>query len=138
MKDVEQRAAAARFAADWKKRSDEKQETQSFWIALLQSVYGVEEPTKYIQFELPMKLDHTSFIDGYIESTRVLIEQKGKDIDEDLAAFPYVNGGLFADEDVEIPRLDDEVIDLIIHRGSEDFDWSESAPLSLAQCLNPP
>ena len=138
MKEVEQRAAAARFAVDWQGRGDEKQETQSFWISLLQGVYDVEETTKYIQFELPVKLDHTSFIDGYIESTRVLIEQKGKDIDEDLAAFPYVNGGLFADEDVEIPRLDDEVIDLIIHRSSEDFDWSESSPLSLAQCLNPP
>lgn len=305
MKDVEQRVAAARFAADWQGRGDEKQETQSFWIALLQGVYGVDEPTKYIQFELPVKLDHTSFIDGYIESTRVLIEQKGKDIDlrkgykqsdgsmltpfqqarryagylphdrnprwiivcnfqtfeihdmnrpndepeiikledlekeyhrlkflvdtgsehikkemeislqagelvgvlydallkqykepdnsetlkslnklcvrlvfclyaedagifggrnmfhdylerhraedrralinlfrvlgqdipqrdrymdEDLAAFPYVNGGLFADEDIEIPRLGDEVIDLILHRGSEDFDWSEISP----------
>ena len=81
MKDVEQRVAAARFAADWQGRGDEKQETQSFWIALLQGVYGVEETTKYIQFELPVKLDHTSFIDGYIEFTRVLIEQKGKDID---------------------------------------------------------
>ena len=81
MKDVEQRAAAARFAADWQRRGDEKQETSLFWLALLRTVYGVEEPEKYIQFELPVKLDHTSFIDGYIESTRVLIEQKGKDID---------------------------------------------------------
>ena len=52
-----------------------------FWIALLQKVYGIEEPDKYISFEVPVKLDHTSFIDGYIESTRVLIEQKGRDID---------------------------------------------------------
>lgn len=58
-----------------------KQETSLFWIALLQKVYGVEEPDKYIAFELPVKLDHTSFIDGYIESTHVLIEQKGRDID---------------------------------------------------------
>ena len=305
MTDVEKRNAAARFAADWKGRGDEKQETQAFWLALLQKVYGVEEPEKYISFELPVKLDHTSFIDGYIESTRVLIEQKGRDIDlrkgykqsdgsmltpfgqarryagylpynqvprwivvcnfqtfeihdmnrpndepevlqladlekefhrleflvdtgkehikkemevslqagelvgvlydallkqyktpddpetlkslnklcvrlvfclyaedagifggksmfhdylerhrsedrralinlfrvldqdagerdkyldDDLAAFPYVNGGLFADEDIEIPRLGDEVINLILHRGSEDFDWSAISP----------
>lgn len=76
-----QKAAAKRFAADWKGRGDEKQETSLFWIALLQKVYGVEEPDKYISFEVPVKLDHTSFIDGYIESTRVLIEQKGRDID---------------------------------------------------------
>ncbi len=81
MTDVEQRTAAARFVADWTGRGDEKQETQAFWLALLQKVYGVEEPEKHIVFELPVKLDHTSFIDGYIESTRVLIEQKGREID---------------------------------------------------------
>ena len=43
-------------------------------------------------------------------------------MDDDLAAFPYVNGGLFADEDIEIPRLGDEVIDLILRRAREDFD----------------
>ncbi len=81
MTDVQQRAAAKQFAADWLGRGDEKQETQAFWLALLQKVYGAEEPEKYISFELPVKLDHTSFIDGYIESTRVLIEQKGRNID---------------------------------------------------------
>ncbi|MBD5099554.1 MAG: class I SAM-dependent DNA methyltransferase [Clostridiales bacterium] len=305
MTDVERRSAAAKFAADWRGRGDEKQETQAFWLALLQKVYGVDEPEKYIQFELPVKIDHTSFIDCYIPETRVLIEQKSMDIDlnrgykqsdgsilkpyaqarryggylphnqnprwivvcnfqefqihdmnrpndepeiilladldkefaqldfladtgkehikremrvslqagelvgvlydallkqykdpndpealkslnklcvrlvfclyaedagifgsksmfhdylekhrsedrralinlfrvldqdipqrdeymdDDLAAFPYVNGGLFADEDIKIPRLGDEVIDLILHRASEDFDWSEISP----------
>ena len=305
MTDLERRTAAAGFAADWKGRGDEKQETQAFWLALLQKVYGVAEPEKYISFELPVKLDHTSFIDGYITETRVLIEQKGQDIDlskgykqsdgsmltpfqqarryagylphdqnprwivvcnfrefrihdmnrpndepeillladlekeydrldflvdtgkerikkemavslqagelvgvlydallkqykdpgdpetlkslnklcvrlvfclyaedagifggksmfhdylerhraedrralielfkvldqdipqrdkyldDDLAAFPYVNGGLFADENIEIPRLGDEVLDLILHRASEDFNWSEISP----------
>ena len=305
MTDTERRSAAAHFAADWKGRGDEKQETQAFWLTLLQKIYGVEEPEKYISFELPVKLDHTSFIDGYISDTRVLIEQKGQDVDlrkgykqsdgsmltpfgqarryagylpfnqvprwiivcnfqtfeihdmnrpndepevlaladlekeyhrldflvdtgkehikkemeislqagelvgvlydallkqykdpsapetlkslnklcvrlvfclyaedagifgsksmfhdylehhraedrralinlfrvldqdmpqrdkyldDDLAAFPYVNGGLFADEDIEIPRLGDEVIDLILRRASEDFDWSDISP----------
>lgn len=305
MTDRERRTAAARFAADWKDHGDEKQETQVFWLTLLQKVYGVDEPEKYIAFEVPVKLDHTSFIDGYISETRVLIEQKGVDIDlrkgykqsdgsmltpfqqarryagylphdqnprwiivcnfrefqihdmnrpndepetlalagldkefhrldflvdtgkehikkemeislhagelvgvlydallkqykdpgnpetlkslnklcvrlvfclyaedagifgsksmfhdylehhraedrralinlfqvldqdipqrdkymdDDLAAFPYVNGGLFADEDIEIPRLGDEVIDLILSRASEDFDWSDISP----------
>ena len=80
MKAVEQQKAAKQFAKDWMGRGDEKQETQAFWLALLQKVYGVEEPEKYIAFELPVKLDHTSFIDGYIDETRVLIEQKGQDI----------------------------------------------------------
>ena len=38
MTDVERRAAAARFAADWRGRGDEKQETSIFWMSLLQKV----------------------------------------------------------------------------------------------------
>lgn len=33
--------AAKRFANEWKNRGDEKQDTQSFWISLLQQVFGV-------------------------------------------------------------------------------------------------
>ncbi len=81
MTDTERKAAARQFAADWQGRGDEKQETQSFWLALLRNVFGIAEPEKFIDFEVPVKLDHTSFIDGLIRQTRVLIEQKGKDID---------------------------------------------------------
>ena len=305
MTDVQQRAAAKEFIKYWTGRGDEKQETQRFWIDLLRNVYGVAAPEKAIEFEYPVKLDHVSFIDGYIQQTRVLIEQKGVDIDlrhgykqsdgsmltpyqqarryagylphdmnprwivvcnfrefqihdmnrpndepevvaladlekeyhrlnflvdtgdenikkemkislqageivgtlydallkqykapdspdtlkslnalcvrlvfclyaedaeifgghgkfhdymlrhqsdarralidlfhvldtkpenrdpymdDDLAAFPYVNGGLFADENVIIPRLDETIVDLILHRASEDFDWSSISP----------
>lgn len=88
MKNAEQRIAARQFAADWQGRGDEKQETQSFWLSLLQKVYGVSEPEKYISFERRVEVDDvktgkstTKFIDGYIAQTRVLIEQKGQDID---------------------------------------------------------
>ncbi len=81
MTDLGQKLAAKQFIADWSGHGDEKQETQRFWMALLQKVYGVEEPDKAIEFEVPVKLDHTSFIDGYIKDTHVLIEQKGRDID---------------------------------------------------------
>ena len=81
MKDSEQRKAARAFIQDWTGRGDEKQETQSFWRALLGKVFGIEEPEKWLSFELPVQLSHTSFIDAYIEQTGVLIEQKGKDID---------------------------------------------------------
>lgn len=305
MTDVQQRAAAKEFAAYWAHRGDEKQETQRFWIDLLRNVYGVTNPEQTIEFEVPVKLSHTSFIDGYLTDTKVLIEQKSADIDlkrgckqsdgqmltpyqqarryagylpynktprwivvcnfrtfeihdmnfpngepevlaladlerdwsrlsflvdtgsttikkemevslqagdlvgvlydallkqykdstapdtlkslnalcvrlvfclyaedagifgrrdmfhdylnrhrsedrralinlfrvldqrpeerdpyldEDLAAFPYVNGGLFADENVEVPRLGDEVIDLLLRRASEEFDWSAISP----------
>lgn len=312
MTDTEHRLAAKQFAADWQGRGDEKQETQTFWLALLQKVYGVTEPDKFISFEKTVNVDNvktgksnTKFIDGYIGATRVLIEQKGAKIDlnkgelqsdgsllspyqqarryggylpvnqqprwivvcnfkefrihdmnhpndtpeilllsdlekeyarlnflvntgdenirkemeislqagelvgvlydallkqyaepeseqtlkslnalcvrlvfclyaedsgifgkrnmfhdylqahraedrralinlfrvldqkederdryldDDLAAFPYVNGGLFANEDIEIPRLGDEIIDLLMSRASEDFDWSAISP----------
>ena len=81
MADAQQKAAAKQFVKDWTGHGDEKQETQRFWMALLQKVYGVAEPDKAIEFEVRVKLDHTSFIDGYIKDTHVLIEQKGMDID---------------------------------------------------------
>ena len=55
-------------------------------------------------------------------------DRRDRYLDDDLAAFPYVNGGLFADENIEIPRLGDEIIDLLLTRASEDFDWSAISP----------
>ncbi len=81
MTDVQQRVAAEQFVKDWGGHGDEKQETQRFWIALLQNVFGVDQATNAIEFEVRVKLDHTSFIDGYIKDTNVLIEQKGANID---------------------------------------------------------
>ena len=81
MTEVQQRGAAKAFAAYWAERGDEKQETARFWIGLLQNVYGVEDASRFIQFEVPVKLDHVSYIDGFIPTTRVLIEQKSADVD---------------------------------------------------------
>ena len=77
MTDVQQRAAAKKFAEDWQGKGYEKGHSQTFWLALLQKVYGVAEPDKFITFEDQIMLDHTSFIDGSIPATHVLIEQKG-------------------------------------------------------------
>lgn len=41
MTDAEKRAAAKRFSADWAGRGNEKQETQAFWLTLLQKVCGL-------------------------------------------------------------------------------------------------
>ncbi len=51
-------------------------------------------------------------------------------VDDDplLAAFPYVNGGLFSDEDIEIPPFTDEIRKLILRDASDSFDWSEISP----------
>ncbi len=84
MTDAQQRAAAAKFAEYWKGKGYEKGESQKFWLSLLRGVFGVAEPEKFIFFEDQVHLDHTSFIDGSIPSTRVLIEQKG--LNKDLRA----------------------------------------------------
>ena len=72
-----QRQAAADFVRRWQGRGYEKGESQPFWMELLHDVLGVEQPSGIITFEDRVHLDHTSFIDGYIEPTKVLIEQKG-------------------------------------------------------------
>lgn len=84
MTDTQQKAAAKNFAAVWKGKGYEKGQSQKFWLQLLGEVYGVEHPAQYIEFEDQVHLDHTSFIDGYIATTKVLIEQKG--LGKDLLA----------------------------------------------------
>ena len=76
MRDTEQRAAAKAFAEYWKGKGDEKGESQKFWLSLLEKVLGVNDPEQFIRFEDRVILGHTSFIDGYIPETKVLIEQK--------------------------------------------------------------
>ncbi len=77
MTDAQQKAAAKQFVKDWTGRGYEKGDSQPFWLTLLRQVYGVENPAQFISFEDQIMLDHTSFIDGHIPSTHVLIEQKG-------------------------------------------------------------
>ena len=81
MTDVEQKQAVRQFVKTWTGRGDEKQDTQTFWLTFLRDVFGVEKPEDHIKFEVPVKLDHTSFIDAYMEDTHVLIEQKSLGID---------------------------------------------------------
>ncbi|MBR4531196.1 class I SAM-dependent DNA methyltransferase [bacterium] len=78
---INQKKAAKEFSAKWCGRGDEKQDTQAFWLSLLRDVFGVANPEDSIQFEKRIKLGHTSFIDAYIPSTKVLIEQKSIDVD---------------------------------------------------------
>ena len=76
MIDAQQRAAAKAFAKNWKDRGYEKGDSQIFWVELLTTIFGVTEISQFISFEDQVHLDHTSFIDGYIEKTHVMIEQK--------------------------------------------------------------
>ena len=82
MTENEQREAAKAFAVKWQGKGYEKGETQKFWLELISTVYGVKEPVDYMNFEVQIQLSNVSFIDVYIPSTKVIIEQKsiGKDL----------------------------------------------------------
>ena len=55
-------------------------------------------------------------------------EDRDPYMDEELASFLYVNGGLFADEDIIIPRFDENIVELLLQKASEDFDWHAISP----------
>ena len=54
--------------------------------------------------------------------------KRDPDEDEDLLQFPYVNGGLFSDEDISIPQFTEELKDILLQKASNDFDWSDISP----------
>lgn len=49
-------------------------------------------------------------------------------MEDELASFPYVNGGLFADESIEIPRFNEEIVRLLLDNVSENFNWRDISP----------
>lgn len=79
-----------------------------------------------VQFNGPAR-----FRNGLKELFSVLnqpLDQRDPYLDPELAAFPYVNGGLFADDALAMPFFTDEILDIILERASEDFDWSDISP----------
>ena len=75
------------------------------------------------------KYTGSDYRDAIIDVFKILNEPEDKRdpyIDEGLNAFPYVNGGLFKEENIEIPRIDDELREAIIE--ASEFDWSQISP----------
>lgn len=56
------------------------------------------------------------------------LEDRDPYLDDDLNQFPYVNGGLFSNENIEIPLFTEEIRDTLLAKASDDFDWSEISP----------
>ena len=93
MKATEQQTAAKKFVKEWSGKGYEKGECQKFWIDLLCNVFGIQDFADYIFFEEQVKekivftkksqksQTITNFIDAYIPSTRVMIEQKSSNKD---------------------------------------------------------
>lgn len=83
MKDVEYRKKIKDFIERWTGKGYEKGESQKFWIDLLETIFEIKNASNFIDFEDTVHIDKaTGFIDAFIPSTKVLIEQKS--IDKDL------------------------------------------------------
>lgn len=79
---ISQKEAAKRFAKRWEGRGAEQRDDRSFWLQLLMDVFRVDDPFAVIEFQKPVKMESsTRFIDAFMPTTRVLIEQKGVDVD---------------------------------------------------------
>ncbi|MBR1858679.1 MAG: class I SAM-dependent DNA methyltransferase [Selenomonadaceae bacterium] len=68
---------------------------------------------------------------GLIELFKVLntpADERDEDLDDILAAFPYVNGGLFAEDNIQIPKFTDEIMYNLLVRADKQFNWSQISP----------
>ena len=91
---------AKKFVEKWQEGGREINDCQSFWIDLLQMVLGVDDATSVITFEksVTSRDGTTKRIDGYIEKTHVLIEQKSSGVSLDESYHPKTKDGLNAHE----------------------------------------
>lgn len=77
-----------------------------------------------------VKFDVDSLREQLIKLFQVLNtkpEERDPYMRPDLAEFPYVSGGLFAEE-IEIPRFTEEIRTLLLKNASMNFDWSFISP----------
>ena len=65
-----------KFVTRWQNRGYEKGEAQTFWLSFLRDVFDLPDPENFVQFEVPVKLQHTNFIDAFFPDTKVIVEQK--------------------------------------------------------------
>ena len=87
--------------------------------------------TKTAFHDYLMKFGSVDFRHALIELFKLLdtpIEERDPYLDDEMAAFPYVNGGLFSEEHITIPRFTDKIKQLLLQNASSDFDWSEISP----------
>ena len=81
MDQSEKVKAARQFAQAWKGKGYEKGDAQVFWTELLRDVVGMPRVSSNAKFEY--RTSDGGFIDCLIPDSRVLIEQKGLNIDLD-------------------------------------------------------
>lgn len=77
------------------------------------------------------RLESRDFRKDLIELFEVLdtpIAERDPYLDDELASFPYVNGEMFAEKNVEIPNFTNELKDLFLQHALSGFDWSDISP----------
>ena len=87
--------------------------------------------TKTAFHDYLVKYGTADFRHALIELFKLLdtpIEERDPYLDDEMAAFPYVNGGLFSEVHITIPRFTDKIKQLLLQNASSDFDWSEISP----------
>ncbi|MDM8259572.1 DNA methyltransferase [Limosilactobacillus vaginalis] len=91
--------SAREFVKTWSSpnKGREDADRQTFWNDLLQRVYGINDYYNYITYEKDVQVKAggkvtTRRIDGYIPSTKVMIEMKGKKV-KDLSKPLLQSGG---------------------------------------------
>ena len=101
---------AREFVKTWSSpnKGREDADRQTFWNDLLQRVYGINDYYNYITYEKDVQVKAggkvtTRRIDGYIPSTKVMIEMKGKKI-KDLTK-PLKQSGVAASHLLSKPSV---------------------------------
>jgi type I restriction-modification system DNA methylase subunit len=92
---------------------------------------GIFGNNRHMFHDYLQKFEAPDIRKALIEMFRIL-DTKPEDRDpydsSDLSKFPYVNGGLFADENIEIPHFTEEIKHILLANASDDFDWSAISP----------
>ena len=109
MTDKQMSQAAAEFAKRWNGEGYEKGQSQLFWGDLLTKVFGVDDLTSFVRYEVQVKGDSstTNYIDVKIPSTKVFIEQKS--INKDLRAPIKQSDGNFLTPYQQVKRYANDV-----------------------------
>ena len=63
-----------------------------------------------------------------VTGEEIPLSERAPYLDDELASFPYVNGGMFAEKNIEIPNFTNELKDLFLQHASSGFDWSDISP----------
>ncbi len=111
----------------------EKQDTQKFWLAFIRDKFGIIQPEDYLDFEKKVEIDTAHYIDVFVPSTGIIIEQKspGKSLEAAFVqAREYYNWLPFSQKGRYILTCDFH--DIHIHDMDEPTKAPEIIPVSQA------